>query len=85
MVEVNNILAGDYLAEDPARALTIIKQNQELNAVAYPNLLIFSKALKANNLLTQSLAAAIDCKSKSGQRWTREDEAYLSQLRLQLK
>jgi DNA-binding winged helix-turn-helix (wHTH) protein/tetratricopeptide (TPR) repeat protein len=85
LVEVNNILAGVYLADNPARALTIIKQNQELNALAYPNLLILSKVLKANNLLTQSLTAAIDCKSKSGQRWTREDEAYLSQLRLQLK
>ncbi len=82
LVKVNNVLAEIYLPDRPAKALEVIEENKHLNAVAYPYLLTLSKALKANGQLALSLAAAIECKNKSGQRWKRQDEAYLTQLRL---
>ncbi len=82
LVEINNLLTQLYLHENPEKALSAIEENKNLNPVNYPYLLLYSKALKANNKLEQSLAVAIECKNNSGQNWTRDDEAYLSQLRL---
>ena len=82
LVEINNLLSKTYLQDQPAKALAVVAENKNLKAVNYPYLIIYSKALKANDQLQQSLATAIECKNKSGQHWTREDEAYLSQLRL---
>lgn len=82
LVQINNTLAELYLYDKTDKALMVIKENKNLNAVVYPFLLLHSKALKSNGRLQQSLALAIECRNKSGQHWTREDEAYLSQLRL---
>ncbi len=82
LVEINNLLTQLYLYDNAEKALTVIKENTNLNPIDYPYLLLYSKALKANNKLEQSLAVAIECKNNSGQNWSRQDEAYLSQLRL---
>jgi len=82
LVEINNTLTDIYLHDNAEKAITVIEENRNLNAVEYPYLLLYSKALKVNNQLEKSLTTAIKCKNKAGQHWTREDEAYLSQLRL---
>lgn len=82
LVQANNNLAEIYLDEQPEKALAVIKENESLNPVAYPYLLILSKALRANGQTDLSLQAAIECKNSAGQLWQREDEAYLSQLAL---
>ncbi len=84
LVEINNLMAKILLPDQPAKALAVSLENKGLNPVAYPYLLILSKAYQANEQLEQSLAAALECKSKSGQRWQRQDEAYLTQLRLMI-
>ncbi len=84
LVAINNTMATAYLQENPEKALQLAQENDALNALAYPHLLIKSKALKQTNQLELSLAAAIAAKNKSGQNWRREDEAYLSQLRQML-
>ena len=82
IIEINNILARLYMTDQPERSLQLLSESENLQPLPYPYLLLKSKALSALGKNAESLEYAVNCKRQAGDWWQREDEAYLSSLRM---
>jgi len=81
LIEINNLLAEYYLkAKEPRKALAILEDSLEHDPLAYPYLLIKSKANKALGNTLKALDYANECKNLSNEWWTLEDDIYLARL-----
>ena len=81
IIEINNILAEQYIkSNQPQKALASLELSAEFQPIAYPYLLLKSKA---NHLLGHKLKAldlANECKVLSKELWFIEDDIYLNSL-----
>jgi len=81
IVEINNILADQYLEQNnPLKALAILEQSAEFNPIAYPYLLLKSKASYLQGNTLKALDYANECKALSNELWSIEDDIYLKSL-----
>jgi len=81
IVEINNLLAEQYLEQNnPLKALATLEQSSEFNPVAYPYLLLKSKASQLQGNTLKALDFANECKALSNEFWSVEDDIYLNSL-----
>lgn len=81
LIEINNILAEYYLkTKDPQKALAVLEDSVEYEPLAYPFLLIKSKANQAIGNTLKALDFANECKNLSNEWWTLADDLYLTSL-----
>ena len=81
LIEINNMMAEYYLKiDEPQKALAILEDSVEYEPLAYPYLLIKSKANHAIGNTLKAMDYANECKNLSNEWWTLEDEIYLESL-----
>ncbi len=81
IIGINNILAGQYLLlNQPHAALAVLEGSFEHNPVPYPFLLLKARANEQLGNHLQALDFANECKVRSNEWWTLQDDRYLSGL-----
>ncbi len=82
LTEVGILLAEYYLGkQQPAQALSALREIEPYQPLPYPYLLLKSKALALNGQIIPALEYASLCKQKANEWWSPDDEKYIANLR----
>ncbi|MCF6299838.1 MAG: winged helix-turn-helix domain-containing protein [Proteobacteria bacterium] len=82
IIEINNLLAEQYLQSNQIdKAMAVLEESSNYNPLPYPYLLLKSKLQHALGKPLKALDLANECKRRSNQWWSLEDERYLTQLK----